>query len=228
MGAHADADRLSAASLRFAFLMIAFLIATPRPAMATAPRAPVVVPVHLWLAASDDPEADRAWVDRQLEVANDRFADVRVAFRLVERSTLPASEQDIETATLRDRVGRERHQPGRILWIVPRSLRDLDGVQVRRGVHWRDRSDRRGDDANRRWVITARGAFDLVLAHELGHFFGLPHNRERLSFMNKTQRPVPMQARRLTARERRRVEARTAAMIRAGTLRTLPDDSATR
>ena len=210
-----------AASLRCVFLALFVALTAPNWALATNSKPSVVVPIQLWLAASDDAKADQAWIDRQLLVANDRFADVGVAFRLLGRSVLPAAEHDVETANLRDRAGRDRHVPGQILWIAPRSLRDLDGVQVRRGVHWRDRSDGRGDDANRRWVITVRGAFDLVLAHELGHFFGLPHSRERLSFMNKSQRPVPMESRRLTARERKRVESRTRAMLRAGTLRKL-------
>ena len=202
------------------------LLGAPAPGHAAAAAAPLVVPLHLWLAESGDDDADRAWIDRQLEVANDRYAVVGVAFRVVARTPLPASEQDVETATDRDRVGRDRHRRGEILWIAPRSLRDLDGVQARRGVHWRDRSDGRRDEDNRRWVITVRGAFDLVLAHEVGHFFGLPHSRERLSFMNKSQRAVPMAAWRLTARERKRVLARKAAMLQAGTLRPLPATAA--
>jgi hypothetical protein len=53
-------------------------------------------------------------------------------------------------------------------------------------VHWRERADR-----THRWVILSKIAGSLVLSHELGHFFGLPHSTYEISLMNKTLRPTP-------------------------------------
>jgi hypothetical protein len=164
-----------------------------------------------------------AWVRDQLATANDRFADVGIGFQLLGRETLPPDFDRIDSPGERDRVGRAAVHKGEILWIAPQRLIDLDGHSKRRGVHWRDRADPRGEDVRRRWVIVAADAFPLVLAHELGHFFGLPHGSERTSFMNKRDAPGrPLWTdRRLTSRERRRVVARAAAMQRNGRLRRL-------
>ena len=62
---------------------------------------------------------------------------------------------------------------------------DVAGDEIR-GVHWRLRGDRA-----RRWVILSKIARSLVLTHELGHFFGLPHSSHDISVMNKTPRPPP-------------------------------------
>ena len=59
------------------------------------------------------------------------------------------------------------------------------GEQIR-GVHWRQRSN-----IDKRWVILSGIAQSTVMAHELGHFFGLPHSSHRRSIMNKTPREDP-------------------------------------
>lgn len=161
-----------------------------------------------------------AWIARQLAYANDRYAAVGIAFHLEAKEKLDAAYRILDGAQARDRVGREAVRRGEILWVVPERLVDLDGSTRRRGVHWRDRADARSEDQRRRWVIVTVDADPFVLAHELGHFFGLPHSTEAASFMNKTPGPrrPPPAARRLTARERRRVLARTRAMVRSGRL----------
>ncbi len=201
---------------------VAWLLAAPTGiAVAAQPSAVPRRIVGLRLvAAGAIPEG---WVREQLALANDRFADVGIGFRLLGRTALPVEFEQLDSAQARDEVGRTAFARGEILWIAPLRLVDLDGHGKRRGVHWRDRSDRRGEDDRRRWVIVSGEAFPLVLAHELGHFFGLPHGHERTSFMNKrdgADRP-PWSRRRLTPRERRRVLARAAAMLRNGRLRRL-------
>jgi hypothetical protein len=63
---------------------------------------------------------------------------------------------------------------------------DIAGNEIR-GVHWRERADR-----THRWVILSKIAGSLVLPHELGHFFGLPHSTHDISLMNKTVRLTPL------------------------------------
>ncbi|CAN98551.1 hypothetical protein predicted by Glimmer/Critica [Sorangium cellulosum So ce56] len=56
--------------------------------------------------------------------------------------------------------------------MVVASLRDVDDPRrFRMGVHWRRRAT-----PERRFVILAANARPTVLAHELGHFFGLGHS----------------------------------------------------
>src|SRR5690606_21027743 len=55
-----------------------------------------------------------------------------------------------------------------------------------RGVHWRLRAD-----ISQRWIVLSAIAPDMVLAHELGHFFGLPHSGYAVSIMNKRPRERP-------------------------------------
>lgn len=56
-------------------------------------------------------------------------------------------------------------------------------------------------------VLLAAIASQHVLAHELGHFFGLPHSAAPGSLMNKSGDATPSQERRLVAAEQRKVTA---------------------
>src|SRR3954453_6354421 len=65
-------------------------------------------------------------------------------------------------------------------------LDDVDQPgEVIRGVTWH----LRGGD--RKYVILSTVAPERVLAHELGHVFGLPHSGYAISIMNKRPRTEP-------------------------------------
>ncbi|MCO4761056.1 MAG: matrixin family metalloprotease [Myxococcales bacterium] len=136
---------------------------------------------------------------------------------------LTASAARVDSGTKRDQIGRFAWKKGAILWVGPTALVDLNGHTVRHGVHWRDRKDQRGELRRRRWVIVARTPYVFVLAHELGHYFGLPHSRAPRSLMNKRSTPGRPGVRdwRFTRKEGQRVQRRLGQLRRAGTLTLL-------
>ena len=61
---------------------------------------------------------------------------------------------------------------------------DEDGA-IAYGVTWHTSDD------DRKYVIVSAQALERTLAHELGHFFGLPHSSYAISIMNKSDRAEP-------------------------------------
>jgi hypothetical protein len=130
--------------------------------------------------------AQPAWFAVQLAVANRHFAPLDVAFQVVGIDTLPASAARIATRDERDAVA-EGRLAGQVIHVfITGHLDDIDQPgAIIRGVTWH----LRGSD--RKYVILSTVAPDRVLAHELGHVFGLPHSKYAISIMNKTERAEP-------------------------------------
>ncbi|MCY1056620.1 hypothetical protein OV142_16100 [Nannocystis sp. SCPEA4] len=124
------------------------------------------------------------WASSQIAEANARFATIDVNFEIVAADALPAADREIDDRAERDALGDPHFSRGVAHVFVVGRLADVDiaGSEIR-GVHWRFRKDR-----SRRWVILSKIAGALTLAHELGHFFGLPHSAYDESVMNKTPR----------------------------------------
>ncbi|HEY0135118.1 MAG TPA: matrixin family metalloprotease [Nannocystis sp.] len=145
--------------------------------------------IHLHVVVTPDgPAQDVAWVTAQVEQAHRHFASIDTSFEVVAADALPASELEIDSREERDALGHDRFTRGVVHVFVVGRLADVDiaGNEIR-GVHWRERADR-----THRWVILSKIAGSLVLSHELGHFFGLPHSTYDISLMNKTLRPTPL------------------------------------
>ncbi len=145
--------------------------------------------IHLHVVVTPEgPVQDVAWVTAQVEQAHRHFALIDTSFEVVAADAVPASELEVDTREERDALGYDRFTRGVVHVFVVGRLADVDiaGSQIR-GVHWRERADRA-----HRWVILSKIAGSLVLSHELGHFFGLPHSTYDISLMNKTVRLTPL------------------------------------
>jgi len=143
------------------------------------------IQLHVTVADSG-PVAAPDWLTGQLTVANRHFAALDVGFQVVGIDALPASTAHIATPRDRDDLAADRLGSEVIHAFIVRRLDDVDrDGQIIRGVTWRTRKD------ERKYIIVSIAAPDRVLAHELGHFFGLPHSTAAISIMNKRQRKQP-------------------------------------
>jgi hypothetical protein len=170
--------------------------------------------VHV-IEQDDVPVVTPQWFYAQVAAANTLFGEIEVAFEPVEVRSAPGDWGDVASRSDRDRLGRGEHDPGVVhVWLVRRLADvDIEGDEIR-GVHWRDRAD-----LARRFVILSSIAGDRTLAHELGHFFGLPHSTYPISIMNKTPRDdPPWELRGFHPREIARMRGRRDAMVGDGTL----------
>jgi|GEM_PF-5791583 len=168
-------------------LAVALLLAAS-PARSRACETPRCLDIELVVVDAGDGSArDRAWLDAQLRHANALFSVIDVGFRVAARRVV-AGRDHLRTRADRDELGRFASNDRAITVFLVRKLDDVDTAgQSLRGVHWRLRRDRR-----KTWIIlSALDDTGAVLAHELGHYFGLPHSRARQSVMNKGRHNDP-------------------------------------
>ncbi len=126
------------------------------------------------------------WLARQVATANRHFAALDLGFTVVSADTLPAGVAHVATRRDRNRLAAGRLGGGVIHVFLVGQLDDVDRPgEVIRGVAWHLGPS--GD----KYVVLSTIAPDRVLAHELGHVFGLPHSSHAISIMNKTERAEP-------------------------------------
>jgi hypothetical protein len=142
------------------------------------------VGIKLHVAIVDQaPVASADWVAAQVAAANRHFAAIDAGFQVLAAEALPESAARIEDAPERTRLA--RLVAGTVIDVfVTAQLDDIDKQGgVIRGVAW--------PAGGRKLVILSTIAPERVLAHELGHVFGLPHSAYAISIMNKTERKEP-------------------------------------
>jgi hypothetical protein len=124
-----------------------------------------------------------AWVDEQLAEVERLFTPVGLRFRKMQQHVLPARFARLETRQDRDALDAARVASLVNVFVVA-SMRDVDDTRMyRMGVHWRNTRA-----PAHRWVIVTADALRSTLAHELGHWLGLPHTQtvDNLMSYNRT------------------------------------------
>jgi hypothetical protein len=143
-------------------------------AVALAAPPPLSVSLRIRVAACPDaagkrgPSRPPAWVAEHVEAVRALFAAQGIA---VTARSEPFSPIRCEALSREDRdaFAAEVAGDGEVTVLVVPRVRDLDVPSYDlRGVHWRA--------GGRRWIFLTARARPPVLAHELGHFFGLPHD----------------------------------------------------
>lgn len=123
-----------------------------------------------------------AWLADQVAYADNQFAAVDVGFTIA--SVDKASVEHVVTRADRDALAAGKLAPRTIHVFIVGTLDDIDTPgDIIYGVTWRAHDTK--------YLIVSAQAWQRTLAHELGHFFGLPHSSFAVSIMNKTPRNEP-------------------------------------
>lgn len=128
---------------------------------------------------------DRAWIDREIAIAERIFGALGVHVRASRVRALGTDLARIEDPHMRDRFA-PLAAPNAISIFVVRSLRDNVEVGVYRGgVTWDSIPSALNGPSRRFVILSASGAAESSLAHELGHFFGIqPHSNVKNNLMS--------------------------------------------
>jgi hypothetical protein len=123
-----------------------------------------------------------AWIAHQVEFANHQFAAVDVGFQVA--SVDAAAVEHVVTRADRDALVAGKLARNTIHVFIVGKLDDIDTPgDIIYGVTWRAH--------DMKYLIVSAQAWERTLAHELGHFFGLPHSSYDVSIMNKSPRDEP-------------------------------------
>jgi hypothetical protein len=128
------------------------------------------LPVSLTIRVADcgGPTRPPGWVTAQVEAAQALLAPHGIALTARTESFTPPACEALDRAGRDGFAGSVVADRSVTVLVVPR-VRDLDvPTYDLMGVHWRG--------GGRRWVFLTARARPPVLAHELCHFFGLPHD----------------------------------------------------
>jgi hypothetical protein len=114
------------------------------------------------------PAQTGAWITEHLEATRALLAPHAIRVSATTEPFTPSRCQLLTRAD-RDALARDVDMDGRVTVLVVPRVRDLAVPTYNlKGVHWRARG--------RRWIYLTADAKPPVLAHELAHYFGLPHD----------------------------------------------------
>ncbi|MCU0683376.1 MAG: matrixin family metalloprotease [Polyangiaceae bacterium] len=151
------------------------LLLAPRLASAAAPLAVRVTT----LEAQGRPLCESAWLEAQWAEVSRLLGGVGVALGLRPVRSLPGASAAITSRADRDSFATAL-EPRVVNVFIIASLADVDEPgRMRKGVHWRPTGR-----PDLHYVLLIASAPRGVLAHELGHFFGLAHSSVRDNLMS--------------------------------------------
>jgi len=168
--------------------------------------------------AAATPVLERAALEAMLARASALLGVAGLCFERAGTDALaPDTHLDLVTRADRHALADAAARPHGVVEVfVVRSLADVDvhgGVLA--GVHWRW-AGKGKEHAGRRWVIlSATGAGEDTLAHELGHWLGLGHATAPENLMTPASRRTGTA---LTPAQRARIRAVLAAALKRGEL----------
>ncbi len=154
------------------------------------------------------PIRDDAWIDSQIDDANQLFSKAGVRFRWTHKMKLPERYAAVRTRADRDALGALISDRTTIPIFIVRSLEEAgDAWQPRMGICWK-----------KQYLVVAANASPTVLAHELGHYFGNEHSSVSDNFMSysRTGRDVFLNALQIDI-----IRATTVRFLEMGPLRAL-------
>lgn len=165
-------------------LTLAMFEMTSLGAEGATPRARPRLAIPLLLRVADcstgpgrraQPVVSPAWIDEHLQAARRVFRPHGLDLALAREPFRPHRCELLDGAA-RDSLASHAGARRAVTVLVVRRIRDLAlPTYDLMGVHWRYRGAERRF-GGRRWVFLTRRARPPVLAHELAHFFGLPHD----------------------------------------------------
>jgi hypothetical protein len=130
--------------------------------------APLTVTLEIRVADCGGPVRPPEWVAEHVEAVRALLAPHGIAIEASTDSFVPARCEALDRAD-RDRFAAQVAAGGVVTVLVVPRVRDLDvPTYDLMGVHW--------VGGGRRWIFLTARARPPVLAHELCHFFGLPHD----------------------------------------------------
>ncbi|MDJ0764497.1 MAG: hypothetical protein QNJ97_16085 [Myxococcota bacterium] len=133
------------------------------------------LPVHLRVArCGGQPVRPGSWVEAHVAAVQKIFSSYGIAL-VVFVDEFEPEKCELTTRTERHELARFVH-PEEVVILVVKRVVDLDVPSHNlMGVNWRYRG-KNEQLTGRRWIYLTARAKPPVLAHELGHFFGLKHD----------------------------------------------------
>lgn len=139
---------------------------------------------HIARTEAGEMVVEPAWIAAQLAMANKQFEPLDTSFQVVGIDFLPADAARIDDRPERNALAKQVKGPAIDVFFTG-YLADVDKADAfAYGVTWRTKDERK-------YIIISGMGRDRTLAHELGHFFGLPHSTYAISIMNKAARDDP-------------------------------------
>jgi hypothetical protein len=156
--------------------------------------------------ATADPEDARKRIEEKVEAANELYEPVGVLFEHGDSSALPGSFAVLEDIPERHRLKKFFVERTINVFVVDEVLDPNPSAATKKAAAWQGREPSgRLSGAHIVWkghrpdtyIILARRSSPLSLAHELGHFFGLPHAKDPENVMSYGSERVGFDAKQL-------------------------------